>query len=58
MFYVLCWIIKMAKKKKTKQKTKQNKTLSGGSSKLRVATCFNQETGTQQEGPCWRNCSL
>jgi hypothetical protein len=46
MFYVSCLKIKMAK------------TLSGGSSKLRVATGFNQETGTQQEGPCSRNCSL
>jgi hypothetical protein len=43
MFCVSCLKIKMAK------------TSSGGSAKPRVATGFSQETGTQQEGPCWKN---
>jgi hypothetical protein len=47
MFYVLCWIIKMAK-------TKQNKkTLI-----CKAESCFNQETDTWLEGPWWENCSL
>ena len=30
------------------------KTFSAGIAKLRVATGFSQESGTQQEGPCWK----
>jgi hypothetical protein len=30
------------------------KTFSAGIAKLRVAAA----SGTQQEGPCWKNCSL
>jgi hypothetical protein len=30
------------------------KTFSAGIAKLRVVTA----SGTQQEGPCWKNCSL
>jgi hypothetical protein len=30
------------------------KSFSAGIAKPRLATGFSQETGTQQEGPCWK----
>jgi hypothetical protein len=46
MFCVSCLKIKMAK------------YFSAGIAKQRVATGLSQASGTQQEGPCWKNCSL
>jgi hypothetical protein len=34
------------------------KTFSAGIAKPRVEIGFSQESGTQQEGPCWKKCSL